>query len=461
MKTIAFLLFLVLSTAPQGFTQSTETFDIISYNPPKGWQKELNKDAVQFGIDDRANDRQALITLFRSVPASADPRINFDTAWQKMVSEIVTVSGKPRMQPSANENGWTVESGFAGYESDGRKGLVMLLTLTGGSDMVNILTFTNTDAYQQIVTEFLASISLPKIAPFETTSSADRQTEPSRNPRLGSYKFTITNFDDGWKAAEEADWVKVTKGNTVVLIHYSVPDIRRFNNLDESTAHVWNTLVAPRYKNASNIWMRRSWYADGDFMNAKYFGEADVIDNATGKKVHVALFKDGTNGRWIEFISPDKAAFQTQFSPVYAQDGTDWNKLSVMGNYNKFAVAAEDLVGNWYSASGSNIQYYNVYTGNSAGMAFSSSNTEIGFQSNGTYKSVYKGVDNTQSGGGNRYHGETFTGKFTVTNWEMKLTNRFKGATDTFAIQFEAVKGGRILHMYRGSIEELHLFKMK
>ena len=43
----------------------------------------------------------------------------------------------------------------------------------------------------------------------------------------------------------------------------------------------------------------------------------------------------------------------------------------------------------------------------------------------------------------------------------MKLTNRFKGATDTFTVHFEAVKGGRILHMYRGSVEELHLFKMK
>jgi hypothetical protein len=42
----------------------------------------------------------------------------------------------------------------------------------------------------------------------------------------------------------------------------------------------------------------------------------------------------------------------------------------------------------------------------------------------------------------------------------MKLTNRFKGATDTFAVQFEAVKGGRILHMRRGTVEELHLFRL-
>jgi len=63
--------------------------------------------------------------------------------------------------------------------------------------------------------------------------------------------------------------------------------------------------------------------------------------------------------------------------------------------------------------------------------------------------------------GNNRYVGETYNGKIIVTDWEMKLTNRFNGATESFAVQFEAVKGGRILHMYRGNIEELHLFRTK
>jgi hypothetical protein len=161
----------------------------------------------------------------------------------------------------------------------------------------------------------------------------------------------------------------------------------------------------------------------------------------------------------MEFITTDKASFQNQFAVVYPQDGTNWDKLSVMMNYNKFAVAASDLPGNWKSSGGAGIEYYNVYTGNNMGMASASSTTEFIFQNDGNYTSIYKGVDGFN--GNNRYTGETFTGKSTVTDWEMKLTNRFKGATETFAIQFEAVKGGRILHMYRGNVEELHLFKMR
>ena len=45
-------------------------------------------------------------------------------------------------------------------------------------------------------------------------------------------------------------------------------------------------------------------------------------------------------------------------------------------------------------------------------------------------------------------------------DWEVTLTNRFKGATHTFWAQFEAVAGGRILHLWRGDAEEVHLFKV-
>jgi hypothetical protein len=158
-------------------------------------------------------------------------------------------------------------------------------------------------------------------------------------------------------------------------------------------------------------------------------------------------------------FAPDKATFNRRVTAVQQLDGTNWTPLVNLGGLNKFAVAAGDLVGNWESASGAAVQYYEVYTGNNAGMAYASSTTSFAFRPDGTYTSVYKGAQNLQNGRGTQFHGETFTGRFSVTNWEMTLTNRFKGATHNFTVQFEAVKGGRILHVYRGNIEDFHLFK--
>ena len=129
--------------------------------------------------------------------------------------------------------------------------------------------------------------------------------------------------------------------------------------------------------------------------------------------------------------------------------------------YNKFAVSAADIIGNWESAGGAGVQYYDVYTGNNAGFACASSTNSFAFRPDGTYTSVYKGVHNAQDGRGTIFSGETFTGKFAVSNWEMSLTNRFKGASHTFSAMFEAVKGGRILHLYRGNVEDFHLFQRR
>lgn len=55
---------------------------------------------------------------------------------------------------------------------------------------------------------------------------------------------------------------------------------------------------------------------------------------------------------------------------------------------------------------------------------------------------------------------ESDKGKYSVKDWEVTLTNRFKGAPHTFTAQFEAVAGGRVLHLWRGQAEELHLSRM-
>ena len=90
------------------------------------------------------------------------------------------------------------------------------------------------------------------------------------------------------------------------------------------------------------------------------------------------------------------------------------------------------------------------------GGIYSSPNGVIWTKRNGEYKGV-----SGDPGGSNKYSGEKINGKAIVSNWELQLTNSFKGETHVFAVQFEAIKGGRILHLYRGNIEELHLYKTK
>ena len=456
MKNIFFLLFFFFSIA-NVFAQK-ETLDLITYTPPKGWKKETKPAVITYSITNITKRIWCQIGIYKSSISKGNIQQDFESEWDVLITKPNNKEPQDAGNVVKEIGGWKIKTGRGKFTFNNTQPIAVLTTMSGYNRVVSIVATTNSLDYMPAIEQLLASVEMKKPS---TDNPVQQQTTQSNNPPTGNSKFTFTttNFDDGWVGTEQPDWVRVTKGNTVVLIHYAQPNIRDFNNLDESTEFVWNTMVAPRYKNISNLWIRKKWWADGDFMNAKYYAEADLTENASGKKVHVVLYKSGNAGKWIELITPDKVSFQNQFSVVYQQDGTNWDKLSAMANYNKFAVAAGDLPGNWKSSSGAGIEYYNVYTGNSMGMASASSTTEFIFQPGGSYTSVYKGVDGFN--GNNRYAGETNKGKSIVSNWEMKLTNRFKGVTETFTIQFEAVKGGRILHMYRGSVEELHLFKMK
>jgi hypothetical protein len=141
--------------------QKLETYDIITFKTPKGWQKEISQSSVQFGVEDSGGG-VCLVTMFKSIPGTDDSRANFEAAWNNIVKEMATIRSAPEMQPATNENGWTAESGFARYESNGKNGIVVLVTITGNSRMVNIVILTNTDTYQQQIDAFLNSITFPK-----------------------------------------------------------------------------------------------------------------------------------------------------------------------------------------------------------------------------------------------------------------------------------------------------------
>lgn len=137
----------------------------MTFQPPKGWTKNVSEDAIQFAIEDKAN--YCLIMLFKSLPGFASPKENFDAAWSTIVKEAVLVSGTPQMIPSDAKGEWLITAGFSSFEKDGEKGVAMLITATGYGKMVNALMLTNTQAYEPAATAFLESISFekPPVAP--------------------------------------------------------------------------------------------------------------------------------------------------------------------------------------------------------------------------------------------------------------------------------------------------------
>ncbi|HUM97450.1 MAG TPA: hypothetical protein PK275_06320 [Chitinophagaceae bacterium] len=139
-----------------------ESFDLATYNAPTTWKKEKSADAIQFSKEDAATGAYCLITLYKAVPGTTNHKENFDLAWESLVKEMVKVSAAPEMQAPTSENGWETHSGYAPFESDGNKGVVMLVTASAVEKMVNLIVLTNTDVYENDMLAFFESISLKK-----------------------------------------------------------------------------------------------------------------------------------------------------------------------------------------------------------------------------------------------------------------------------------------------------------
>ncbi|HPD87110.1 MAG TPA: hypothetical protein PLS06_07350, partial [Proteiniphilum sp.] len=247
--------------------------------------------------------------------------------------------------------------------------------------------------------------------------------------------LSTTNFDDGWVARPFKDYVKLSKGEITVLLHYAVQITDEMRNSESVERSLWNRLIEPRYE-ISNL---AKYDNGGPCYFCIYFFEADAVDRQSGKKVYLGFRVLIENGiaRCIEIISPSKAELDQQFP--------NQEKIAALTGYNKFAVAMQDIVGTWEESGGSYVDMYNTVTGSYAGMNTASSAHTFVFNADGSYESHHSGAYGMV--GNMQFFDQKYKGKNTLTYWEMALTNRFEGKTDEFWVQFEAVKGGRVLHL--------------
>lgn len=440
--------------------QSQETFDLLTFTPPKGWKKEVKQNLITLTKVDNEKKRWCVIGIVKSTTSKGNIDADFESEWNELVVKQYQADS---MQASAVEeaDGWKIKAASGKFTYNQQSNAVILTTFSGYDRCVSILGTTNHASYLDTIVDFLGYIDIKKPESVNPTKEQPAQlsgiqTAVSNN----NYRFRTTNFDDGWVATEEADWVRVTKGKITVLIHYAKEGTIISADPEPHVNQAWNILVAPRY---SNLQHYKVVSPSLDHQRA-YLGAGDLTDKRTGKQVYVALFRKGSTN-WLEVIAPDKNSFVAAFGTDVNQIGWDtntdiFNPLLSLFNYNKFAVAASDLTGKWSSWSGAGVQYVNAYTGLDAGMGHAQSGNLIVFHENGTYDREYKGVSGSP-GSGNQYYGEKNSGNVIVSNWEIKLTHAFKGETHSFMAQFEAVKGGRILHLYRGNIEDMHLSRIK
>ena len=183
MKRSLICILLLITFAAIVPAQTRETFDIAAFRSPRGWNKQSDQNSVR--ISTSAGDDFCLITLFKSLSSLGASKTNFDASWDTIIKDTVTPTAAPQLSPVENKDGWEILSGFAPFEKDGTKGVVVLVNATGYGLMINAMVLTNTQTYEKDIAAFLDSIALTKPAVDKQPATATPAS--SGNSILGTW----------------------------------------------------------------------------------------------------------------------------------------------------------------------------------------------------------------------------------------------------------------------------------
>lgn len=178
MKKIIFLLPFCL-VAAISFAQK-ETFDLITFIPPKGWAKNMEETLVNYTITDNKTKSWCRISVIKSTTSKGTIEADFESEWQELVVKNFQPIDAPQLNDVVEADGWKIKTGVTKFRFSNADAVAMLTTISGFDHCVSILTTTNTQVYKKVIETFLASISLKKLAiPEQNNNGINSQTTGS------------------------------------------------------------------------------------------------------------------------------------------------------------------------------------------------------------------------------------------------------------------------------------------
>lgn len=393
-----------------------DVFDVASYASPAGWTVEDTATARSITAVDRQAGTFCRLSLYASTASTGDARRDFDADWQGLIAKpFKTEAVSPRAE--APLAGWQVTGGAAAMVWSGKRGAAALLVYSDGRRRFTVSSVGTADCSAALAA-LRASLVLPNAAP------------PPAAPAPAGATAAATD----WLLNAAPDFVEARRGAVTVRLHHAapIPDALRAYP-DRKREYFWNTAVVPRYDDLRNVVLSRL-----DAMAASDWIAADGTERASGRRVHVVFHLFTAQGivSGVEVAAPT-AAEAAAAAPTAEQ-------VSALRGLNRFAVQAAELPGRWSQSGSSFTQYVNAYTGANAGAAVQGGAYTIAFDAAGRFTSEFKGVSGFV--GSLRFAQENRAGTWRLREGLLETTAD-DGKQRTFRLWFEAVRGGRVLHL--------------
>ncbi|HEX7287349.1 MAG TPA: hypothetical protein VF532_14275 [Candidatus Angelobacter sp.] len=134
----------LLAAGPLLLAQS-QTFDIVSFQPPAGWASAQDSDHVTFTFIDNAARTFVMLAVYSSAPASGDGQKDFAAEWREVVAKSFNAGSAPSSVTGRTRAGLAFHEGSGQVkQNNGQPAYVKLLAFSAAQRRFSVMLVAST-----------------------------------------------------------------------------------------------------------------------------------------------------------------------------------------------------------------------------------------------------------------------------------------------------------------------------
>jgi hypothetical protein len=173
----------------------TETYDLTSFIPPKGWTKETTETVLNYTHVDKTTNTWCRINVVKSTASKGSIEADFESEWNNLVVAQYKVTDPPEANEVVESDGWKIKSAAGKFIFNNANALVLIATASGFERCVSIVSTTNSQEYLTAIQSFIESVKLNKPDPVKSQPAATQNNSAISDPAsvIGIWGKTSNN----------------------------------------------------------------------------------------------------------------------------------------------------------------------------------------------------------------------------------------------------------------------------
>jgi hypothetical protein len=188
---------LLTSLITLGTLAQTETFDIIKYNAPKNYKKDVKQETVVYSTVDQKTGHFCLIALFPGSVSSGDSEKDFRDKWNELVMTRYSAEQDPKTENAITKDGWKTLTGASIVKQDSMEFYVILTVFSGFGKSVSVMANLDDQSFIPAIDELLDHMKIDKSAKIKNTGMENVPASAESNTIIGTWSdnsISIANY---------------------------------------------------------------------------------------------------------------------------------------------------------------------------------------------------------------------------------------------------------------------------